>query len=193
MWDSWSTTFCAHQLTLERKQRATGERGDVFRSAAAEVSIHSITDTTATPDALLTPDTLAHHADSLGAYQSAGEFALQALNGHHDWMADAATNSGLTLHHLTNANACLASATTNQYNAITKLLLEIKLRSASLGTRDAVRDQTAPNQQNHTIKTLQAAIKPNGPSAGSAQHTAGASSSTTPLFLVKTRCPTARS
>ena len=24
MWDSWRTTFCAHQLTLERKQRAIG-------------------------------------------------------------------------------------------------------------------------------------------------------------------------
>ena len=74
-------------------------------------------------------------------------------------MSNAATNSGHTLHQLTNANARLASATTNQYNIITKLLSEIKLRSASQGTGDAACDHTAPNQQTHTIKTLQAAIK----------------------------------
>ena len=61
-------------------------------------------------------------------------------------MSDAATNSGLTLHQITKSNARLASATTKQYNTITKLLSEIKLRYASPGTGDAVRNQTAPNQ-----------------------------------------------
>ena len=145
-WDACRTTFRAHQLTLERKQRVTGERGDVFGSAAAAIDIHGITDTTETLGALLTPDTFAHHAALVAAYQPAGEFALQALHGHLDRMANAATNIGLTLHQITNTNARLASATTNQYDAITKLLSEIKLRSASPGTGDAARNQTAPNQ-----------------------------------------------
>ena len=74
-------------------------------------------------------------------------------------MADAATNSGLTLHQLTNDNARLASATTKQYDAITKLLADLKLRSVSLSTGDDARDQTTPNQQTRTIKTLQTAVK----------------------------------
>ena len=159
MWDAWRTTFHVHQLKLERKQHATGERGDVFGSAAAEISIQGITATTATLGSLITPDTLTHHSDSAAAYQPAGEFALQALEGHLNRMADAATNSGLTLHQLTDANARLSSTTTKQYNAIKKLLSEIKLRSASPGTSEAARDQNAPNQQTCTIKTLQAAVK----------------------------------
>ena len=85
-WEAWSTTFRAHQLMLEREQRATLERGDVFGSAAAAITIRGITTTTATPGALLTPDTLAYHAASAAAYQPAGEFALQALDGHLDRM-----------------------------------------------------------------------------------------------------------
>ena len=46
-WTSWKTAFCSHQLTLEREQRATGERGGVFGSASAVTAIHGITDATA--------------------------------------------------------------------------------------------------------------------------------------------------
>ena len=74
-------------------------------------------------------------------------------------MNDAAMNSGLTLHKITNANACLASTTTKQYNAITKLLSDIKLRSASPGTGNAAREQTATNQKTRTTNTLQVAVK----------------------------------
>ena len=66
-WTAWKTTFCSHHLTLEREQRATGERGDVFGSASAAISIHSITAATATPGALLTPDSLAFHVASATA------------------------------------------------------------------------------------------------------------------------------
>ena len=83
-WDAWRTTFRAHQLTIERKQCAEGERGDVFGSTAAAITIHGITATTATPGALLTPNTLAYHVASAAAYQPAREFALQALDGHLD-------------------------------------------------------------------------------------------------------------
>ena len=158
-WDAWRTTFRAHQLTLEREQRATGKRGGVFSSAAADITICGITTTTANLGALLTPDTLAHHAASEAAYQPAREFALQALGGHLDRMANAAMNSVLTLHQLTNANTRLASTTTKQYDAITRLLSKIKLWSASPGTGDTTHDQTAPNQQTRAIKTLQAAVK----------------------------------
>ena len=96
----WKTTFRSHQLTLECEQRATGERGDVLGSAAATISIHGITAATATPGALLTPDSLAFHAASGTATTPASDFALQALNGHLDRMADVATNSGLTLFQL---------------------------------------------------------------------------------------------
>ena len=74
-------------------------------------------------------------------------------------MADTATNSGLTLHQITDVNTCLASTTTKQYDTITKLLLDIKLQSASPGTGDAAREKTTPDQKIRTIKTLQAAIK----------------------------------
>ena len=104
-----------------------GKRGGVFGSTAAFINIHGITASTATPDALLTPDTLAHNAASAAAYQPAGEFTLQALDGHLDRMADATTNCGLTLHQLTNANVRLTSATTKQYDAITRLLGDLKL------------------------------------------------------------------
>ena len=71
-WDAWKTTFRAHQLTPECKQRTTGERGDVFGSVAAAINIHGIIASTATPGALITPDTLAHHAVLATAYQPAG-------------------------------------------------------------------------------------------------------------------------
>ena len=78
-------------------------------------------------------------------------------------MSDAATNSGLTLHQLTDINSRPTSTTTKQYKAITRLLYDIKLRSASPRTGDPTcdptHDQTAPNQQTCTIKTLQAAVK----------------------------------
>ena len=144
-WDAWKTTFRSHQLTLKHEQHTRGERGDVFDSVAVEISIHCITATTTIPGALLTPDTLAHHATLAVAYKPAGEFALQALDGHLDQMADAATNSGLTLYQLTNANARLTSTTTKQYEAIKKLLSELKLLSASPGTDNASPNQNAPN------------------------------------------------
>ena len=102
---------------------------------------------------------IAHHAALAAAYQPAGEFALQALDGHLDRMDNTAMNSGLTLHQLANSNARLAFATTKQYNAIKKLLSEIKHLSFSPGTRDVACNQIAPNQQTCTIKSLQAAIK----------------------------------
>ena len=45
-WASWKTTFRAHQISIRRKQRATGQRDDVFGSASAAISIHGITDAT---------------------------------------------------------------------------------------------------------------------------------------------------
>ena len=74
-------------------------------------------------------------------------------------MADAAANSGVTLPQLTDANACLTSATTKQYNTITRLLGDLRLRSTSPSTGNAARNQTIPSQQTCTIKTLQAAVK----------------------------------
>ena len=73
-------------------------------------------------------------------------------------MADAATNSGLTLFQMTDANARLTATTSKQYKAIKKLLIEIKLSSSSPNPRspstgaDATTDQKIP-------KLLQIAIK----------------------------------
>ena len=69
-------------------------------------------------------------------------------------MADATTNSGATLHQLTDANARLTSATTKKYDTITRLLGDLKLRSASPSTVNSARDQTVLNQQTRNIKTL---------------------------------------
>ena len=98
---------------LEREQRATGERGDVFGSASAATALHGITDATARLDVHTSPDALAFHAAS-GPSSHANNLVLQALDRHLDRMADAATNSGTTLSQLTEANARLASATSSQ-------------------------------------------------------------------------------
>ena len=158
-------TFRSHQITLEREQRATGERGDVFIRSAAAISIHGITAATATPGALLTPDLLAFHAVPGTATTPAGDFALQALNNHLDRMADVATNSGLTLFQLANASMRLTATTSKQYETIKKLLTDIKLSSSSSKSRSSstgAGDGTTNDQKN--IKFLQTALKIAGPS-----------------------------
>ena len=91
----WKTAFRTHQLTLEREQRATGERGDVFGSASAATALHGITDATARPSVHTSPDALAFHAVSGPSSPHANDLALQALDGHLDRMSDTATNSGV--------------------------------------------------------------------------------------------------
>ena len=75
-WAAWKTTFRSHQLTHEREQRSTGERGGVFGSAAAAISIHSINAATAAPGALTTPNALAFHSALGISTTTAGDFAL---------------------------------------------------------------------------------------------------------------------
>ena len=116
-WTAWKTAFRSHQLTLEREQRFTGERSNVFGSASAATALHGITDATARPSVHTSPDVLAFHAAS-GPSSHANDLALQALDGQLDRMDDAATNSGTTLSQLTEANARLASATSSQYQTI---------------------------------------------------------------------------
>ena len=111
---------------LEREQRSTGDRGDVFGSASAATALHSITDATARPGVHSSPDALAFHAASGPSSPHASDLALQALDSHLDRMANAATNSGTTLSQLTDANTRLASATSSQYQTIKKILTDIK-------------------------------------------------------------------
>ena len=152
-------------------QQATGERGDVFGNAATPISIHGITATTATPGALITPDALAFHAESGTATTPAGYLSLDV---HLDRMADAATNSILTLSQLTDANARLAATTSTQYQHIKKLLMDIKLSSSSPNPRSSSTGSGAGNIiDQQIIKLLQAAIKISGSSAGSAPPTDG--------------------
>ena len=158
-WNAWKRTFRTHQLTLESEQHAAGERGDVFGSAASTITIHGITAATATPGALLTPDTLAFHAASATATTPAGDFGLQALDSHLDRMADAATNSGLTLFQLTDANVRLTATTLKQYEAIKKLLTKIKLSSSSSNTRSPSTGAGATTPDQKTLKLLQTAIR----------------------------------
>ena len=133
-WTAWKTASRAHQLTLEREQRAAGERGDVFGSASAATALHGITDATARPGVLTSPDALAFHTALGPSSPHTNDLALQALDGHLDRMADAATNSGTTLSQLTDANARLASATSLQYHTIKKLLTDIKNSNPSSPT-----------------------------------------------------------
>ena len=56
-WKAWKTAFRAHQLTLEREQRATKERGDVFGSASANTALHGITYATTRPGVHTSPMT----------------------------------------------------------------------------------------------------------------------------------------
>ena len=159
MWAAWKTTFRAHQLTLKREQREKGERGVVFGSAAAAVSIHGITAATATPGALIMPNALSFHAALGTATTPAGSFALQALNGHLDRMDDAATNSGLTLSQLTDANARLASATSTQYQTIKNLLTDIKFSSSPNPRPSSSGAGTGATSDQQTIRLLQSAVK----------------------------------
>ena len=109
--------------------------------------IHSITATTATPGALLTPESLTFYAAAETASTPAGDFALQALDGHLDRMADAATNIGLTLFQLTNANARLDATTSKQYETTNNLLTDIKLYSSSPNPRSSSTGAGATNDQ----------------------------------------------
>ena len=117
-WTAWKTAFRSHQLMLEREQRATGERGDVFGSASDATALHGITDATARPGVHTSPNALAFHAALGPSSPHASDVALQALEGHLNRMANATTNSGTTLSQLTDANARLASATSSQYQKI---------------------------------------------------------------------------
>ena len=135
----------------------TGERGDVFVSAASATAIHGITAATTKTGALTSPDTLAFHAASGTSSSPASDLALQALDGHLNQMADAATNSGLTLSQLTDANARLASATSTQYQAIKKLLTDITF-SSSPNPRSSSSGAGATSDQ-QTIRLLQSAVK----------------------------------
>ena len=72
-------------------------------------------------------------------------------------MADAATNSGLTLSQLTDANAGLAAATSTQYQTIKKLLTNIKF-SSSPNPRSSSTGAGATSDQ-QIIRLLQSAVK----------------------------------
>ena len=52
-------------------------------------------------------------------------------------MANAATNSGITMSQLTNANTWLATMTSTQYQNIKKLLTDIKISSSSPNPRSS--------------------------------------------------------
>ena len=159
-WAAWKTTFLSHQLTLEREQRATGEQGDVFGSAEAAISIHGITNATATPGDLIMPYALTFHT-ALGISTSpTRDLALQALDGHLDRMSNAATNSGLTLSQLTDANARLAAANSTQYQTTKKLITGIKFSSSSPNPRSSSTGAgTGATSDQQTIRLLQTAIK----------------------------------
>ena len=67
----------------------------------------------------------------------AGNFALQALDSHLNRMADAVTNSGLTMFQLTDANTRLTATTSKQYESIKNLLTQIKISSFSPNPRSS--------------------------------------------------------
>ena len=74
-------------------------------------------------------------------------------------MADAATNSGTTLLQLTDANARLASATSTQYQAIKKLLTEIKISSSPNPRSSRSGAGAGATNEQQTIRLLQSAVK----------------------------------
>ena len=160
-WTAWKTASRDHQLTLEHEQRATGEQGDVFSSASDATALHSITDATVQPSVHSSPDALAFHAVLGPSSPHSNDLALQALDGHLDRMADAATNSATTLYQLTDANACLASATSLQYQTIKKLLTDIKNSNPSSPNPRSSSSGAGAGGTNdqHTIRLLQSAVK----------------------------------
>ena len=74
-------------------------------------------------------------------------------------MANAATNSSLTLFQITNANTCLTATTSKQYKAIKKLLTKIKLSSSSPKSRSPSTGAGAATPHHKNLKLLQTAIR----------------------------------
>ena len=105
------------------------------------------------------PDALAFHVASGPSSSPASDLALQDLDGHLDRMADAATNSGTTLSQLTDANTRLASVTSTQYQAIKKLLTEIKNSNSSSPNPRSSRSGAGATNDQQTIQLLQSVVK----------------------------------
>ena len=140
---------------LEREQRTTRERGDVFGNTSAATALHGITDATSGPGTHTSPDALPFHAASVPSSSPDSNLALQAL----DRMADAATNDGLTLSQLTYANTRLASRTSTQYQVIKKLLTEIKNSSSPNPRSSSSGAGAGATNDQQTIRLLQSAVK----------------------------------
>ena len=103
----------------------------------------------------------------------ASDLALQALNRHLDRMDDAATNSGLALLQLIDANVRLASATFHQYQTIEKLLTDIKLSSPPILGHQAPAPALVPPANNKPYNFFSPRLKISGSLEGSAPPTAG--------------------
>jgi hypothetical protein len=117
-WPAWKTWALQAQKTVEREQRASGNRGDVFGSASTAITVHGTSTTTYHPNRSAPLD------DQLPT--------LSVLESHLDNMALAVTNEKAILDSLVASNATLTKLTADKLTRLEKLVLD--LRPSNRGT-----------------------------------------------------------
>jgi hypothetical protein len=140
-WTAWKKWALHSQKTVEREQKAAGNRGDSFGSASAAIATHGI------------PMTRPVHFS--GATAATQLPSLAELESHLDNMAAAVTNEKAVLDSLVASNATLTSVTADKLAKIEKHLLDIKAgRTTQAGSH------TAPQaSDSRVLGQLRAAIK----------------------------------
>eukprot|EP00804_Cyclotella_cryptica_P016130 CCRYP_004246-RA/>CCRYP_004246-RA protein AED:0.35 eAED:0.35 QI:0/0/0/0.75/1/1/4/0/1339 len=111
-WPAWKTWALKAQKLLEREQRASGTRGDVFGSASSAIAAHCTSIATFHPT-----------KDSPSNNQLP---TLSELESHLDNMALAVTNEKAVLDSLVSSNATLTKLTADKLAKLEKLVLDLK-------------------------------------------------------------------
>jgi len=140
-WTAWKKWALQSQKTVEREQKAAGNRGDSFGSASAAIAIHDITMTGPV-----------YFAGAAAASQLP---SLSELESHLDNMAAAVTNEKAVLDALVASNATLTTVTADKLSKIEKHLLDLKAARTTQGGPQAA--ASAPDSR--ALGQLRAAIK----------------------------------
>jgi hypothetical protein len=113
MWPAWKTWALKAQKTTECKECASNSCGDIFGSASATITVHSIT---FSPPHLQAANATNHSLPN-----------LSKLKSHLDNMAFTVTNEKAVLDSLVSSNASLAKITSEMLTKLKNLLLRLKL------------------------------------------------------------------
>ena len=143
-WAAWKTWALKSQKTMEREQRASGARGDVFGTAATAADTHGIV-----------PKTHSFLPTAAGA---PSQPLLADLDRYLDNMAAAVTNEKAVLDTLVSSNAELTKLTSTKISKLEQLLLDLKT-SGPRPTQPSAPTQDCPAPDTRAMSQLRAAIK----------------------------------